>query len=368
MLTANKAAAVSVLGLLLTAACTMAPSEELESAQAANTDTCGDGVRDADEQCDDGNDTNLDGCSKTCRFEHIHRMTKVEMMFSSDSFCSSNALGGAVRGLAQGQVQDAIAQAVADGTMSILLSFEGLSDPSGRTPGPLTLGTFFAEPGTVGGLDSWYTVSPASIDADRNPLAKVPAQISGSTLTAGPGSAAFALDLGGSPVNLKLANARLKATLGPASAPLVSNGSSPGHLASEQLDPELEAFETTTGGQICGDVSAASLAALPVPPPLTSGATRCSQGYTSSNSMLDVLVGGCNVLFVTVIGATQPDKVDPSAPVAGAGGPYKLTTGSGRKVTGCRDRNGASVPLDACLSSAAYSAAFRFATQRVIAR
>jgi cysteine-rich repeat protein len=367
MLTANKAK-ISILGLLLTAACTVDPSEETDSAQSANSDTCGNGVRDANEHCDDGNDTNLDGCSKTCRFEQVHRMNKVEMMFSADSFCTSNALGGAVRGLAQGQVQDALSAAVADGTMSILLAFEGLSDPTGRTPGPLTLGTFFAEPGTVGGVDTWYTTSPLSIDADRSPLAKVPAQVSGSTLTAGPGSAAFALDLGGSPVNLKLANARLKATLGPATAPLVSNGSSPGHLASEQLDPALLSFETTRGGQICGDVSAASLAAIPVPEPLTSGATRCSQGYTMANSMLDVLVGGCSVFFMTVIGATQPDKVDASAPAAGAGGPYRLTTGSGRKVTGCRDRNNASVPLDACLASAAYSAAFRFETQRVIAR
>jgi cysteine-rich repeat protein len=189
MLTANKAAAITTLGLLLTAACTVAPFEDTDSAQSANSDLCGNGVRDPGEQCDDGNETNLDGCSKKCSFEQIHRMTKVEMMFSSDGYCTSNALGGAVRGLGQGQVQDALEGAVADGSMSILLSFEDMADPSGQTSGPLTLGSFVAEPGTIGGLDAWFTPSATSIDADRSPLAKIPAQVTGAALSAGPGSA-----------------------------------------------------------------------------------------------------------------------------------------------------------------------------------
>jgi len=30
---------------------------------------CGDGIKDKNEYCDDGNNLNGDGCSKTCRFE-----------------------------------------------------------------------------------------------------------------------------------------------------------------------------------------------------------------------------------------------------------------------------------------------------------
>ena len=48
----------------------------------------------------------------------------------------------------------------------------------------------------------------------------------------------------------------------------------------------------------------------------------------------------------------------------GAGAPYKLTT-TGTKVTGCKDKSGASVDLNACLKSAAFSAAFKFGSQRV---
>ena len=129
----------------------------------------------------------------------------------------------------------------------------------------------------------------------------------------------------------------------------------------------LTTFASLTNGQMCGDISAASLAAIPVPDQLTSGSTSCSQGYTSSNSMLDVIVGGCKVFIITALGATQPDKQAATAPAAGAGAPYKLTT-SGTKVTGCKDKGGASVDLNACLKSAAFSAAFKFTSNRVSVR
>jgi len=84
--------------------------------------------------------------------------------------------------------------------------------------------------------------------------------------------------------------------------------------------------------------------------------------------MLDVLVGGCTVLgFVVVITPTQPDQVDPVMPVAGAGGPYKLSENSQHQVTTCRDKNNTVVTLSTCLAAAAYSSFFKFTTDRVIA-
>jgi len=181
-----------------------------------------------------------------------------------------------------------------------------------------------------------------------------------SHLSAGPGNVAFSLALGGPPTQIRLSNAKSQGTTGAASAPS-------GHLASENLDPALKTFESIANGQMCGNISAASLAAVPVPSQLTSGSTSCSQGYTTSNSMLDVIVGGCKVFIVTAVGATQPDQADPSVPVLGAGAPYKLTT-TGTKVSGCKDKSGASVDLNACLQTAAFSAAFKFTSNRVAVR
>ena len=63
----------------------------------------------------------------------------------------------------------------------------------------------------------------------------------------------------------------------------------------------------------------------------------------------------------------SPIKSTPAAPVAGAGGPYKFTATSGH-VTGCTDKHGASANLQTCLAAAAYSSAFKFGTDRVIAK
>ena len=59
-----------------------------------------------------------------------------------------------------------------------------------------------------------------------------------------------------------------------------------------------------TNGELCGNLSAASLAGAPVPQTLQSGGSQpCDEGYTTSNHMLDVLVNGCTTFygFVTII-------------------------------------------------------------------
>ncbi len=363
---------VAAFGILSLAACAVAPDEETDlSGAAIAQSTCGDGVRDESEQCDDGNTTNLDGCSATCTFEQVHRLNSIRMLFDRDSYCTANALGGAVKGVAQGQLQDALSGAVNDGTVSILLPFLGLSDLTGQNAASFTLGSIVADPapGVFGEVDAWYTPNPSSITEDRQPLVTVPASITNGSLSVGPGNFAFSLNFGGTPLDARLSNTRVKAQIGASSTPTVSAGSSPGHLASENLDPTLKSFTTTTGGQLCGNISAASLAAVPVPPQLQSGGSaNCSQGYTAANSLLDVFASGCRVLFITALAATQPDQADPTVPAAGAGAPYQLVVGAGKKVTGCKDRTGASVDLGTCLTSAAYSAGFKFTSERVIAR
>ena len=359
----NKAliAIVASAGLLSSLAACTTSTEDVESDESAVSDPCGNGVRDQGEQCDDGNKNNLDGCSSTCKFEQTHRLNSITMQFNTDSFCTSNAIGGAIKSVAQGQIGDAIKGAVNDGSISILLAASNLTDPTGAN-GTLSLSSYVGAPVNASqlGLDSVFTASKSSLNPDLTPLVTMGASTASSQLSAGPGNVAFSLALAGPPVDVSLSNAKMKASVGAASAP-------GGHLASEHLDPALTTFASLTNGQMCGDISAASLAAVPVPDQLTSGSTSCSQGYTSANSMLDVIVGGCKVFIVTALGATQPDKQAATAPAAGAGAPYKLTT-SGTKVTGCKDKSGASVDLNACLKSAAFSAAFKFTSNRVSVR
>src|SRR5262249_19626683 len=135
----------------------------------------------------------------------------------------------------------------------------------------------------------------------------------------------------------------------------------------EHLDPALQSFASLTDGEMCANVSAASLAHVPAPADLISGGSNaCSEDYSADNSLLDVFVSGCKVFLFTAIKSTQPDTVDDQATAAGAGGPYRLSKNAAKVVTGCQDKNGATVPLDACLSAAAYSSAFQFETDRVI--
>jgi hypothetical protein len=211
-----------------------------------------------------------------------------------------------------------------------------------------------------------------TLDANRNPTTKLLGSINAKVLTAGPGTVNLKLVLGGSPAPLKMSEARITGTIGATGVPLVSMGAPPGHLASENLDPALSSFVTmgqktpNGAGKLCGNISAASLAKVPIPAGLITGFTACSQGYTATNSMLDVFVNGCTVFLQSVIKPTQPDKVDAAAPVAGAGGLYTLAVNAQKTVATCRDKNNAVVDLNTCLNAAAYSSFFHIATERVI--
>jgi cysteine-rich repeat protein len=328
--------------------CAVAAEDEavLSSEARAESVACGNGVRDEGESCDDGNTSSNDGCSKTCAFEQVQRMNAIDMLFKKDAFCTANALGGAVGGVAQADIKKALSDAVADGSVSILLSFDGLEDPSGKKADALKVTSLVGAPkaGSKGGLDSVYTPTKASASANLI----LPGKIEESALSLGPGKMGFAMQLGAEPTSVVLRDARLKAKIGAASTP-------GGHLPGERLDPALQSFATMTDGQLCGDIDAATLASIPAPKELQGG--TCNQGYTAANSMLDVFVGGCTAFIISALAATQPDR-----------GGYRLMTSAGRKVTGCTDKAGAKVALEKCLEEAAYSSAFKFTTERVVLR
>ncbi|MBK9263633.1 MAG: DUF4215 domain-containing protein [Polyangiaceae bacterium] len=345
---------------------------------------CGNGTREPSEQCDDGNTTNLDGCSATCTFEQLQRANWLAMQYGTDTYCTANRLGSAIATAGQSTISDAITASVKDGSITIIFQMLDLDDLSGTSDPMLQLGSTTGIPiipaGTVydgaADLDWWYTIDTLTLDAARVPTGKLSASIAGKTLNAGPGSLFLTINLGGVPAPLNMNNVKIEASIGNATMPLVSMGAPPGHLASENLDPALQSFETmgqpnaNGAAKLCGNVSAASLAQVPVPAVLLSGSTACSQGYTAANSLLDVIVGGCTALgIIPVIIARQPDTHDPNLTNLGAGPPYTLTRNTTTKqVNGCRDMNNVAVPLFECLQDAAYSAYFKFATDRVIGK
>src|SRR5262249_52294281 len=156
---------------------------------------------------------------------------------------------------------------------------------------------------------------------------------------------------------------KVQLDIGAATKPGTSAGMTPGHLASENLDPALTSFpngntaDPNDAGKLCADLVADSLDQTPIPAPLLPpGMTACGEGYTAQSSFLDLLVGGCKIMgFIQVLSPTQPDKVDAMAPPAGAGGPYTFTTDAAHNVTGCNDKGGAKADLAMCLKAAAYS-------------
>jgi cysteine-rich repeat protein len=343
------------------------------------TPACGNAVREGTEQCDDGNTQNLDGCDAACAFEQDHRTNSMVLQFTTDAFCSANKFGAAIAPIAQANVQQALSNGVAKGTSGFLFKFLGLDTLSGSVDDlMLELGVVTAIPimdaayNGSNDLDWWYFVNQASLDATRTPLDKLPGSITASVLTAGPGSMNITMNLFGEQATLfRVSSAKLSVGIGATSIPLSSAGTPPGHLASEHLDATLVSFATmgsATPGRLCSNLSAKSLSQSPVPLNLQPGGVfACSEGYTSTHTLLDLMVAGCTIPFAgAVVLPSQPDQVDPGMPAAGGGGPYVFQVSAQKKVTGCVDKNNQPAVLSACLNAAAYSSYLQFTTDRVI--
>ncbi|HSD89000.1 MAG TPA: DUF4215 domain-containing protein [Kofleriaceae bacterium] len=338
---------------------------------SCHTIACGDGIRAGTEQCDDGNTTNLDGCDSVCKFEQCHRVNTLSMSYTTDGYCTVNGLGGAiVGGTAQSQINQALTAGVNNGSITIELKALGLDDLTGTSDPSLSLGALTGTPVTgtttyngASDLDWWYTTAATVIDALRNPITTVPATITAKVLNGGPAEIKITVSLAGVPATLDMLNAKLRGNIGATSTPLTSTGGTPGHLASEHLDPTLKSFATVTGGELCGDVTAQSLANVAAPSALVGcSLISCSQCYTASNTLLDIVVSGCNTIIGQQVKPTQPDRARTSGDV------YSFTVNSSTKaVTGCK-KNGQTALLADCLANGAYSSFLKFSTDRVIAK
>jgi hypothetical protein len=306
-------------------------------------------------------------------YQDDQRINGLTMQFGTSSFAPANALGSAIASAGQSTVQNAISSQVTSGSLSLLLEMIGLADLTGTSAPTLSVGVvngapsiYAGNPATYNGnsdLDWWYAPSPLDLDSNGIPKVRMSGSIASHALTA----SAPAIDMHPSPLgsgDLHLSSVEMVATTGASSAPLEStNNLPPGHLPAEKIPKKLVSFASMSSGQLRGNVAAVSLQATPVPAALIS---KCNEGYTTANSLLDVLVNGCKAFGFQVVNPTQPDQVDPNLPPVGAGGPYRLVVDASKVVSTCLDKNSASVPLAPCLDTASYSAYFTFTTDRVI--
>jgi len=346
---------------------------------AGGPSVCGNSLLEKGEQCDDGNAKNLDACNAACAFEQSHRANSIEQKFLTSSLCPDNAFGAAFAGAGQTALQATLNERVANGSLSLLLAFRGLDDLSGNSTESVSLGVAYGAPSVApnydgkSDLDWWYTPATGQVDSSGVLYSNSTASLVSGVLNANPGN--IQLPLFGE-VAVSLSSAKVRLHLGASSEPLASSGLAPGHLASEHLRPGLTSFASGgppppgngDPGQLCGNLSAASLAAVAIPSAYAiGGASPCSEDYSATRSFLDLLVGGCTVSGDELVLPTQPDQADPEAPQAGMGAPYRFTSNPmSRAVTGCRDKNNMQVTLATCLKAAAFSSAYRLKTGRVI--
>jgi hypothetical protein len=306
-------------------------------------------------------------------FEQDQRINALSVQFGTDSFATANAFGRAfVSNLGQSQMNTAISNQIASGTVSILFEMLGLADLTGTNQPSFHVGVVNGlpvlttnNPTVYSGqsdLDWWYTPNLRELDASGVPSTQLPASIAASALDAGPGRLSLLPSATGNGW-FDFSTVAIKATVGSSSAPLPStHGFPPGHRPSEHLDPQLVSFASMSGGRLKGNISAVSLAATP----LSSGFAGVG-GYIATNSFLDMLVSGYKAFgLITVVLPTQPDQSNPDAPAVGAGPPYHFAAGLDKRVNQAFDKHGAIVDLNAALNAAAYSAYFTFTTDRVI--
>ena len=306
-------------------------------------------------------------------FDTAQKMTTLAFQFGTDSFATSNRFGSAFTSGAQSQINSGLTSDISDGTVCILIEMPGLTDLMGINQSPLNIAIVSSEPVSAPGynatsdLDWWYNPNQSDLGSNGVPTNQIAAFIVAKVLSANGGRFSLTPSLLNPATNvgrLDLSSVLLQATVGTSRALLESaNGLPPGHLAAENLPAGAQAFATMTSGKLRGNISAASLAATPIPLAFVGNGS----GYTATNTWLDVLIGGyLEDGVLTLINATQPDQSDPAAPVVGAGPPYKFFATS-KSVTSAEDNTGSPVSLGAALNAAAYSSYFTFNTGRVIA-
>src|SRR5262245_6374211 len=83
----------------------------------------------------------LSATLSTSGFDQNHRINSLILQGGTNSFAINNAFGRAFTGLARDQAQTSLDSSIADGSLSILLSFPGLLDLQGSNANTIAVGT-----------------------------------------------------------------------------------------------------------------------------------------------------------------------------------------------------------------------------------
>jgi cysteine-rich repeat protein len=324
------------------------------SSSTGTSATCGDGVIDGPEQCDDGNRLDLDGCDSNCNYEVVTRMTAVAIANSAappalGCMPATNALGTlAISALALGQLNGTLGMDVTNGTVNVMTQLLGLTDLAGVNSQPFSIGVMDAVPDPAKGapmnnpIDWWLLADHSTVSMGLPTGVFKNVTLKNGNFSGGPSNVSLTLDLAGSPALLTLMNAHIAGSVN-ATPPPNAPAPPPAKLASG-----LKVFQTITANGadqgLCGDITVASLAAIPLPQALTSGAIACNEKYTyctapetpmsagsTCNSLLDALIGGCHVtaLNIAAINPTQPDVPGGSTLTVGANKKVNVTAANG---------------------------------------
>jgi hypothetical protein len=253
---------------------------------------------------------------------------------------ATNALGAkAITPLALGQLNTTLTTDVNNGTVNVITQMLGLSDLTGAMSTPFSIGVIDAIPDPAKGapmnnpIDWWFFADHSTVSMGTPTGLFNYVTLMNHNFAGGPNDVTLTLNLGGSPALLTMKSAHIAGAVNTTPAP---NTPAP---PPAKLAAGLSVFQTITangaGQGLCGNITVASLAAIPLPQALTTGMTACSEGYKycgmgmpvgmTCNSLLDALVGGCHILgVIAAINITQPD-VPANAPA--------LTVGANKKVT-----------------------------------
>jgi cysteine-rich repeat protein len=286
---------------------------------------CGDGVISGAEQCDDGNTFLWDGCNLDCLYEQVQRAVELELSSTAaPATCTptTNTLGLSFSASGRQGLNTMFADAIADGSLDVLMPFLLLDDPLGFNDANIEIAALsgMSDPqGSGGALDSWHLGDESQLDSDDLPRNLLPGSIVSGDVNAGPGV-----------IELPL----LQGTLRLLEGHIIGRVDSPTSLPSPppaQLAPGFVAFESLDASSsargLCGNITVGSLSLLPTPADLaTGGQIQCSSSCPDSrsytycgdgmpvgpdcNSLLDVLVSGCSMfvgICIPLVYPTQPD-------------------------------------------------------------
>ena len=254
---------------------------------------CGNGELVPPEECDDGNETPWDGCALDCTYERSMVLSALQIGapavgcdYTGDGN-ADNALSRAFGG-SLGLINPMLMNAISDGSITLLLSYLGLDDPSGATDPSLRVAWAQGEDadGDVSNNFSGSGEFYGTMDgfaADGSPLTSFESRLSAHMLSGGPEDLEIPL---GFFLPLELKQGRI-------------------HGTTTEMSGELYGIDD---GLICGAVPIGTLALLPNPLGMIPGggdAPACD-GTADSGSLADILVGGAMPIGIR-IGPATPD-------------------------------------------------------------